>query len=595
MLEKINKELVPIKAHYFLYNAATGPIIPFLPVIAKQLGFSGFLVGIIYTILPISGLLAKPLFCSIAEKFNLHKIFFLTFQAILAISFFSIYFIPKINHQSIGNVTLACHAETYLHICPYNTSDRFSDEALNQASVSNTTHSSCKLACQGSSEAFSELCHGWQLNQFCGLVNANMEPDTKFEFTAGFNIDDNQNIMSCLHVKIKNATFDDDKPVHPFCDVKDKPMYTQCMANCTDVPEMKKIFNELNGKDTHLTTNYQFHLFLWSCVVSWIGMAVVTSIADSICNDILGNERINEFGKQKLWGYIGFGIFCISTGYLVDLFSRGIPDKDYSCIFYIMLVGMIFDIIVSGTLDKKSVDRTDDDPSVLWELGAVAREGRVLVFIFWCVGAGICTGVVWNFLFWYTEDIATNKDWLKTLQGLLIGVQYFLGELPFNFISARVLKKLGHINVMSLVLIIYAVRFMAYSLITNPWIYILVELLHGPTLGLCRPTMIAYGDKIAPSGTRATMQGLVGAIFEGIGVSIGSLICGRLMDDYSGMLTFRIFSVGALSWLSIYWMLQLLLRKAKAYPLHQGHSHLASYATPSDAILMTTSQELQTY
>ncbi|KAG8038286.1 hypothetical protein G9C98_006613, partial [Cotesia typhae] len=463
----------------------TGPIIPFLPVIAKQLGFSGFLVGIIYTILPISGLLAKPLFCSIAEKFNLHKIFFLTFQAILAISFFSIYFIPKINHQSIGNVTLACHAETYLHICPYNTSDRFSDEALNQAS----------LSCQGSSVAFDELCHSWHLNQFCGLVNTNIEPDTKFDFMAAFNIDDNQNIKSCLHVKIKNATFDDDKLVHPFCDMKHKPLYTQCVANCTDVPEMKKIFNELDSKESHLTTNYQFHLFLWSCVVSWIGMAVVTSIADSICNDILGSERINEFEKQKLWGYIGFGIFCISTGYLVDLFSRGIPDKDYSCIFYIMLVGMIFDIIVSGTLDKKSVDRTDDDPSVLWELGAVAQEGRVLVFIFWCVGAGICTGVVWNFLFWYTEDIATNKDWLKTLQG----------------------------------------------------------------------------------------------------VSIGSLICGQLMDDYGGMLTFRIFSVGALSWLSIYWMLQLLLRKAKAYPLHQGHSHLASYATPSDAILMTTSQELQSY
>lgn len=58
---------------------------------------------------------------------------------------------------------------------------------------------------------------------------------------------------------------------------------------------------------------------------------------------------------------------------------------------------------------------------------------------------------------------------------------------------------------------------MAYSLITNPWMYLVVEILHGPTLGLCRPTMIAYGDKIAPSGTRATMQGLVGAIFEGIG------------------------------------------------------------------------------
>lgn len=60
---------------------------------------------------------------------------------------------------------------------------------------------------------------------------------------------------------------------------------------------------------------------------------------------------------------------------------------------------------------------------------------------------------------------------------------------------------------------------------------------------------------------------------------MGSLICGSLMDDYGGMMTFRIFSVGALSWLSIYWMLQLLLRKAKAYPLHQGHSRKLTTST----------------
>lgn len=142
-----------------------------------------------------------------------------------------------------------------------------------------------------------------------------------------------------------------------------------------------------------------------------------------------------------------------------------------------------------------------------------------MVFIFWCIGAGMCTGVVWNFLFWYTEDLATGSEaaWLKTLQGLMTGVQCFLGELPFNFISGRVLKKLGHINVMSLVLLIYAVRFMAYSLVTRAWVILIVELLHGPTLGLCWPTMVSYGDKVAPSGTRATIQGFVGGIFEGIG------------------------------------------------------------------------------
>lgn len=73
----------------------------------------------------------------------------------------------------------------------------------------------------------------------------------------------------------------------------------------------------------------------------------------------------------------------------------------------------------------------------------------------------MCTGVIWNFLFWYTEIISTeqsHKEWLKTLQGLLIGVQCFLGEMPFNFISDSILRKIGHINVMSLVLLIYAIR-----------------------------------------------------------------------------------------------------------------------------------------
>uniref|UniRef100_V9IMR8 Major facilitator superfamily domain-containing protein 6 n=2 Tax=Apis cerana TaxID=7461 RepID=V9IMR8_APICE len=187
----------------------------------------------------------------------------------------------------------------------------------------------------------------------------------------------------------------------------------------------------------------------------------------------------------------------------------------------------------------------------------------------------MCTSVVWNFLFWYTEDLANSSfqiTHLKTLQGLLTGVQCFLGELPFNFISGNVLRKLGHVNVMSLVLLIYAIRFMAYSTVSNPWWFLIIEILHGPTVGLCWPTMVSYGDKITPSGTKATIQGFIGAIFEGIGVSSGSFICGWLIDTYGGVVTLRVFSVGALLWLLCFWLIQLLLRKLKISPIHTGHN-----------------------
>ncbi|XP_077273371.1 uncharacterized protein LOC143903554 isoform X2 [Temnothorax americanus] len=80
----------------------------------------------------------------------------------------------------------------------------------------------------------------------------------------------------------------------------------------------------------------------------------------------------------------------------------------------------------------------------------------------------MCTEVIWNFLFWYSEDltVSSHVTWGKTLQGLMTGVQCFLGELPFNFVSGSVLKKLGHVNVMSLVLLIYAIRLLSSCQIT---------------------------------------------------------------------------------------------------------------------------------
>ncbi|KAK0177252.1 hypothetical protein PV328_001324 [Microctonus aethiopoides] len=567
---KINKDLVPIKSHYFLFNAATSPIVTFLPTIAKQLGFSASLVGTIYTILPISGLIAKPLFGGLADKFRLHKVFFLAFQAIFTIAFFTIYFIPKIPHQNNANVTLTCdHAEAYLEVC----SNDFTNEVLNPVIDSSITNTSCYLSCLGSSKAYQQLCHGWNMTKYCNMTNSSDVLDSKFNIITHFNMKENLPLKDCLNIHMRNASYNENSELHlPICD---SLFRTTCILNCSKSPDMDELLSKVSDKTNQYETHtYQFHSFLWAATIAWVGMAVVVTIADAICIDLLGDEQGKDYGKQKMWGSVGFGIFNIGAGYLVDIFSRGQHDKDYTCIFYIMVITMIFDIIISATLKKKSSIRTETDPSVLWELGAVAREGRVLVFTFWCIGAGMCTGVVWNFLFWYAEDLVApdEKDWIKTLQGLLTGVQCFLGELPFNFVSGWVLKKFGHINVMSLVLLIYAVRFMAYSLIRNPWLFLIVEILHGPSLGLSWPAMVAYGDKIAPSGTRATMQGFVGAVFEGLGVSFGSLICGHLFNSYGGVITLRAFSVGALIWLATFWILQLLLRKAKAYPIHQGHN-----------------------
>lgn len=56
------------------------------------------------------------------------------------------------------------------------------------------------------------------------------------------------------------------------------------------------------------------------------------------------------------------------------------------------------------------------------------------------------------------------------------------------------------------------------------------------------------------------------------GVSSGSLICGWLMNTYGGVIALRTFSVGALLWLSCFWLIQLFLRKFKTSAVHLGHN-----------------------
>ena len=45
---KLNIGLLPIKAHFFFFYAACAPILPFLPIYAKQLGIDALGVGVVF-------------------------------------------------------------------------------------------------------------------------------------------------------------------------------------------------------------------------------------------------------------------------------------------------------------------------------------------------------------------------------------------------------------------------------------------------------------------------------------------------------------------------------------------------------------------
>lgn len=98
----------------------------------------------------------------------------------------------------------------------------------------------------------------------------------------------------------------------------------------------------------------QFWYFFMAVALSWIGMAVVVSVGDAICFDLLG-KRHELYGRQRLWGAVGFGIFSLMAGTLVDYISGPTISKNYTIIYYLMAAALLPNTMVSTCLEVSFV------------------------------------------------------------------------------------------------------------------------------------------------------------------------------------------------------------------------------------------------
>lgn len=126
-----------------------------------------------------------------------------------------------------------------------------------------------------------------------------------------------------------------------------------CEAQCDDLNIMYQLTdNKISDATvTHLT---QFWAFFVCMVVSWTAMTVVGNLADTICFQILGDEP-HLYGKQRLWAAIGWGIFSLIAGFMVDRMSQGQAVKNYTGVFGMMVVLLACDVLFSSRLEVGDV------------------------------------------------------------------------------------------------------------------------------------------------------------------------------------------------------------------------------------------------
>lgn len=310
-----------------------------------------------------------------------------------------------------------------------------------------------------------------------------------------------------------------------------------------------------------------FWLFVILMCTGTIGFNVSNCVSDATCFDMLGEKTMN-YGAQRVWGTIGFGLTALIGGIVVHTFQLDSASA-VQAITPALIIMLIFGVCDMFSIKWLKLPRfTSEDGNVASKVFDLLKQKQILVFLCFATLAGIIDSFIIYYMFWYLEEIAQqtgHMDRIKLIEGCVVAAECLGGEILFFLISGKILKRIGYVHCLSFCFFMYFIRLALISVIPNPWWLVLIELfMQGSSYALCYTCIVGYASEVAPPGTSATVQGLVAGMDDGLGFSIGSLIGGQMYKRLGGTKSFRIFAAGAL----ITCVAHILLRPAKKCEQH---------------------------
>ncbi len=242
-------------------------------------------------------------------------------------------------------------------------------------------------------------------------------------------------------------------------------------------------------------------------------------LADGLTLALLERKH-GEYGRLRVWGSISFALAVQGAGWL---FQR----TDLRGIFWLVPA---FLLLTWGSLYR--VAATDPAPGTAFRpvrggVGTLLRSGLVpaallVTFIMQVATAG-------NNVFYglYLESMGAGRG--------TIGLGFALAaasEIPVIFWSGPVIQRMGPLPALVVASLVYAVRFLFLSTVTNPWLGVAVQLSHSLSFGLSWPALVLLMARWTPPPLRSTGQGLLSGAGFGLSNVIGSALAGLVADQW---------------------------------------------------------------
>jgi PPP family 3-phenylpropionic acid transporter len=253
----------------------------------------------------------------------------------------------------------------------------------------------------------------------------------------------------------------------------------------------------------------------------------VASLADSATMAMLGDDR-SMYGRIRLGGTIGWGVFAPIAGVLVDNYGLKIA-------FWCFSVIMFINLFVS---QKVVHDSTDHSRSENHGIRYFVTSRRWILFLLSAFIGGLGALSVSSFLFPYMAEMGASES--------MMGVASMIAtvtELPIFFFGNRLVKRFGSQGLFLIALVMMGIRSLFFAWVSSPIAVLLVQGIGGTIFPAMWLAGVAYADEHAPAGLKSTAQGLFGAVSFGVGSAVGGFIGGLLLENLGGRGMFLVFGL----------------------------------------------------
>jgi len=246
-------------------------------------------------------------------------------------------------------------------------------------------------------------------------------------------------------------------------------------------------------------------------------------LLDNSALEVLNNQS-ERYGQIRLWGSIGWGVGAPLIGLLIERFGLNWSFYGHAAL---LLVGLLIAV-------RLPVAQQSSNGGFVIGLKTLLRDLRWPFFLMIIFVAGFGDAIARNYSFLYYKELGASS----TLMGLSVTVG-IVSELVVLILSSLLLKQFGAQKLLILGASTQAIRLLGWSLISDPYLALSLQLLNGLAFGALWMAGVAYAKEIAPPGMSAVAQGLLSGVYFGLSSIAGALLGGLWYEQFGAWGMYR--------------------------------------------------------